>query len=531
MGNLEPPMEFDTVMAHAKTFALALLLIGGAQSAEAAVQAGSAVAVGSPRNNAVDAAALDPARLRKIVETLAHDSTAGRKTPSPELDKAARYIEGHFREVGALPLGDDGTYLQKYPVIESVLSLDSARIELGSLASWKFGRDYFYAGGGGGDPRGVIRAPVVIVTGSVTSETAKSLGVANKIVVFISPLNPRGAPEDFRSAFSLGGAGARAVILPGGRPDSLWRRLSADPDEHKPSASAAWPLWSESRPRADNAHGFRPILELWGGRWQQFVAASGIDTASLRSTTGTAKVTSIPQAGVLDFSRKIERVSWPANVVAVVPGSDPVLRNEYIVLTAHYDGLGMAKGRPPGPQSVLNGADDNASGVAVLMEVARTISAAPHPRRSIIFAAVSGEENGLWGSDFLSMRPPVPRSSIVANINMDMIGRPKGDTVYVTGTGNPKIGPIAVRAIRRISNRNLVILGDDALERRYPGEKADDRSDHASFRHRGIPPIALFTGWHDDYHETTDDVEKLDYAGLSRIAALVRDITIEIASK
>ena len=435
----------DTVMSPVNIVALMFLLFPGIEYAGAQMQVQASTTRGLPHADGIDGRTLDSTRLRRIVEALAHDSTVGRKTPSAELDKAAWYIESHFRGIGVLPLGDDGTYLQKYPVIESVLSMDSARIGLGSLASWNFGRDYFYAGGGGGDPRGVIRAPVVIVTGNVTSETAPPLGVANKIVVFISPLNARGAPEDFRSAFALGGAGARAVILPGGRPDSLWRRLGADPDEHKPSASAAWPLWWEPVPGADTAQRFRPILELWGGRWQQFVAASGIDTASLRNAAGLPKATPISQAGVLDFSRKIERVSWPANVVAVLPGSDPVLRNEYIVLTAHYDGLGMAKGRPPGPQSVLNGADDNASGVAVLLEVARAIAASRRPHRSIIFAAVSGEENGLWGSDFLSMRPPVPRASIVANINMDMIGRPKGDTVYVTGTGDRKIGPIATR--------------------------------------------------------------------------------------
>lgn len=506
---------------------LSFALVGGA-GAQSDVRSVTPV---DPRMAGPADPALDPARLRAIVETLAHDSTAGRKTPSAELDKAARYIENHFRSIGALPLGDDGGYLQKYPVIESVLDMDSARIELGSLSSWKFGRDYFYAGGGGGDPRGVIRAPVVIVTGTVNSGNAAALGVANKIVVFVSPLSARGAPEDFRSAFALGGAGARAVILPGGRPDSLWRRLSRDPDEHKPSSSAAWPLWWEPPPGADTLPRFRPILELWGGRWQPFVTAAGIDTATLRSADGSPKATPFPQAGVLDFSRKVERVSWPSNVIAVLPGSDPVLKHEYVVMTAHYDGLGMAKGRPPGPQSVLNGADDNASGVAVMMEVARTLAASRHPKRSIIFAAVSGEENGLWGSDFLSMRPPVPRSSIVANINMDMIGRPKHDTVYVTGTGNPKIGPIANRAIVRSSGHNLVIRRDADLERRYPGEKADERSDHANFKHRDIPPIAFFTGWHDDYHETTDDADKLDYPALTRIAALVRDITLEIAGR
>ena len=464
--------------------------------------------------------------LRTTVEALAHDSTAGRATPSVELDKAARYIEKRFRDLGALPLGDDATFFQKYPVIQSVLSEDSTRIIAGAT-SWTFGKDYFYAGGGGGDPRGEIRAPTVIVTGRVTPENGQQLGVKGKIVVFVSPLNARGAPEDFRSGFALGGAGARAVILPGGRSDSLWKRLRTDRDEIKPSAVAAWPLWWEAT-RDTSARAFVPLLELWGGRWQRFVESASVDTSALRNADGSPKVTALTTDFLLDFDRLTERVAWPSNVVGLIRGTDPILRNEYIVLTAHYDGLGSAKGRPPGPQSILNGADDNASGVAALIEVAAQL-ARNKPKRSVIFAAVSGEENGLWGSDFLASRLPVPRTSVIANVNMDMIGRPAADTVYVTGRGRAGVAAQAARAIAR-APRGLTILAEAELERRYPGERADERSDHANFRHRGIPSISFFTGWHADYHETTDDADKVNYDALSRITGLIIDATVAIAN-
>ena len=474
-------------------------------------------------------AQLDPSQLAGIVEALSHDSAAGRPTPGRELDKAAQYIAARLRAAGADALGDDGGMLQRYPVIETVLSQDSARIEIGSLTTWRFGKDFFYAAGGGSDPEGVLGGPTVIVSGRVTSENSASLGVAEKVVIFLSPLTPRGAPEDFRSAFGLGGAGARAVILPGGRPDSLWKRLGAEPDEHKPSFAAAWPTWTHPGAVAVGAPRFRPVLELWAGRWQQLVAAARLDTVSLRSSDGSVKVTPVAAGATLTFARKIERVSWPSNVVAILPGSDPALRHEHVILTAHYDGLGRAKGGPPGPQSILNGADDNASGVAALIQVAQAIASGPRPRRSIIFAAVSGEENGLWGSDFLAMRPPVPRTSIVANVNMDMIGRSSGDSVFITGRHDTWLGPIANRAIAR-GARGLVLLDESALERRFPGQRANERSDHANFRRRGIPPIAFFTGWHADYHETTDDAAKVNYDALSRIAGLVRDLTLEIAN-
>ena len=473
-----------------------------------------------------DASAQSADRLRVTVEALAHDSTAGRATPSDELDKAARYIESRFRAVGAQPFGDDATFFQKYPVVESILSPDSARIGLGP-STWNFGRDYFYAAGGGGDPKGVLRGDVVVVTGTVNDEAATRLGVSNKIVLFLSPLSARGAPEDFRSAFAIGGAGAKAVILPGGRPDSLWKRLAADRDEHKPASTAAWTMWWEAK-RDPSRQSFRPVLELWSGRWQKFLESSGVDSTTFRNADGSPKATRLEIPGTVDFTRKVERVSWPSNVVSVIPGTDPVLRHEYLILTAHYDGLGHAKGRRPGPESTLNGADDNASGVAALIEIARFI-ATNRPKRSVIFAAVSGEENGLWGSDFLSSRPPVPKAQIIANINMDMIGRPAADSIYVTGLANPGIGAIAARAISR-SPRGLKIFREADLERRYPGERADERSDHANFRHRGVPPVSFFTGWHADYHETTDDADRVNYPALERITAMIRDVTMEIAN-
>ena len=462
------------------------------------------------------------------MEALAHDSAAGRRTPSPALEKAAEYIAGRLRSAGLEPFGADDTFFQRYPLVESVLDGDSANIRIAGGPAWYFGRDFFYAAGGGRDPEGVIEAPLAIVTGKVTAATPGISQVAGKIVFFLSPLGPRGQPTDYRSAFALGGARARAVIRPGGRPDSLWLRLRTDPDEHKPSASAAW--ITAPVELSDSTQRFRPVLELWGGRWEDFVRASQMDTATLARADSTVRILVPGKSTRINFARRIERVGRPANVIALLPGSDPVLRHEYVIVTAHYDGLGSERGRPPGPASILNGADDNASGVAAMIDIAEFLSRGTRPRRSIIFAAVSGEENGLWGSDYLAMNPPVPREFIVANVNMDMIGRAKGDTVFVSGTHEKGIGPIAERTIRARGDLRLVIGDEAALERRFPGEKAQDRSDHASFRKRGVPAIAFFTGWHDDYHETTDDPPTLDYSALARITALVREITVSIAN-
>lgn len=463
--------------------------------------------------------------LRRIVAAIAHDSMLGRPTPSPQLDQAAQFIAREFADAGLSPLGDDGGFLRRYPVVETVLDETKARIEFGQGTTWRFGQDFFWAGGGGGDPSGELRGPAVLVTGSVTRDNAASLGLEGKTVLYVPRLDARGSVADFGTVFALGGAGAKGVIVASGRPASIWDRLRQDPDELKPAVAAAWPTWTadSTRPRPPGWFAFRPFLQLWDGRFAAFAQRAGLDTAVLRAD-GPPTVTPLAFDAVMHFDRRVHRVSSAPNVIGLIEGSDPVLRHEYIVVTAHLDGLGQAKGAPPGPRSVLNGADDNASGVAAIVQAARTLKATrTRPRRSVIVVAVSGEERGLWGSDAFAMSPPVPRSSIVANINLDMVGRAAGDSVFITGLGDPIVGPIAARALAA-GPGPLTVLREAELERRYPGQGFDeDRSDHANFRRRGIPSVHFFTGMHMDYHSTTDDADKLNYGTLQRISdAVVR---------
>ncbi len=519
-----------TVRTMVRALVIAGLAVVSPKAAAQATQAGRA-------NDPFSAA-----QLKRIVETISHDSLVGRPTPSPALEIAAQYVAGHFRAAGLEPLGDEGGYMRRFPVLETVLDPDSARIEVGSLATWRFGTDFWYAAGAGGDPRGILRGPTVIVTGAVTAESGKGLGIGGKVVIYVSPLGAGGRPSDFRSAFALMDAGAVGVVIPGGRPDSAWRRIGRDPDEHKPSVEAAWSLPANERPTdataatasteaTDRVVGFIPVLELWGGRLGELLRASRIDSPSLYGPGPAPKATPIGTDASLFFARSVERISWPANVVGMVRGQDPILRDEYVVVTAHLDGLGEAKGVRPGPQAVLNGADDNASGIAAIVQMARTLSSSgSRARRSVIFAAVSGEERGLWGSDYLASRSPVPIAKVVANVNLDMIGRSKFDTVYLVGRADSALGPVVERSLRAVSSRGLVVLEDRELDRRYPKQRFTSRSDHASFTRRGVPALWLFTGPHADYHGTTDDAPSLNYAALERISRLAYDLTLAIAN-
>ncbi|HEX6369668.1 MAG TPA: M28 family metallopeptidase [Longimicrobium sp.] len=204
------------------------------------------------------------------------------------------------------------------------------------------------------------------------------------------------------------------------------------------------------------------------------------------------------------------------NVVAVFPGSDPTLRNEYVVFSAHMDHVGV--GRPVRGDSIYNGADDDASGTSALLEVAEAFAALEtRPARSILFLGVSGEEKGLLGSAYFSDHPTVPIASIVANLNIDMIGRNERDNVAVIGKDYSSLGDVVQRAAAE--NRALVGLtaGDDV----WPDEGFFFRSDHFNFARKEIPAIFFFAGPHEDYHEPSDEVERLDVDKAARVARLV----------
>jgi Zn-dependent M28 family amino/carboxypeptidase len=219
------------------------------------------------------------------------------------------------------------------------------------------------------------------------------------------------------------------------------------------------------------------------------------------------------------------------NVVAILQGRDSALRNEFVVITAHLDGLGVIPNAPPGSDSVLNGADDNASGVAALLEIARTLAASrERPRRSILLAAVTGEEPGLWGSDYLVSQSPLKGSRVVANVNMDMVGRARADSVFLVTTRDWRTERIVSAARQANSEWGLHLLGRETLERQYPGENFDERSDHATFVRRGVPAVALFTGLHEDYHGRGDDPDKINYEALTRIARMAYDLTVTLAN-
>jgi hypothetical protein len=209
------------------------------------------------------------------------------------------------------------------------------------------------------------------------------------------------------------------------------------------------------------------------------------------------------------------------SVIARLPGRDPVLRADVLVVGAHLDHLGVG-GRgslaPEAKRTVHPGADDNASGIAAMLLVAERLARAP-PARSVIFVAFSGEELGLLGAYRYVTRPPVPLERTTAMLNLDMVGRLERDPLVVNGAGTAAQWPALVAAANRAGL---------PLELRPEGIGP---SDHAWFYRSGVPVLHFYTGTHDDYHRPTDRWQRIDFDGLERIAVLVEGVARAVADR
>jgi Zn-dependent M28 family amino/carboxypeptidase len=230
------------------------------------------------------------------------------------------------------------------------------------------------------------------------------------------------------------------------------------------------------------------------------------------------------------------------NIVAVWEGSDPILKNEYVALGAHYDHVGMCP--PVNGDSICNGADDDGSGTTTLLAIAESLAkASARPKRSVLFVWHAGEEKGLWGSRYFTDYPTVPLDKVVTQINIDMIGRSKkeGDTnprnrelsgpneIYVIGS---KMMSTELGELSEVVNKNYLNL---AFNYRYDDPNDPNRfffrSDHFNYARKGIPIIFFFDGEHEDYHRPGDSPDKIDYQKMEKVARTIYMTLWELANR
>jgi hypothetical protein len=214
------------------------------------------------------------------------------------------------------------------------------------------------------------------------------------------------------------------------------------------------------------------------------------------------------------------------NVVGILPGSDPDLAREFVVYSAHMDHVGV--GRPDASgDSIYNGADDNASGTVAVMTIAAAFAALPEtPRRSVAFVLVSGEERGLWGSRHFVDQGGIPPTRMVANLNLDMIGRNWPDTIVLVGKEHSDLGETVRETAHRHPELGLTVIRDP-----WPGQRFFFRSDQFSFARRGVPAIFFFSGTHEDYHRPGDLPGWVNAEKAARLARLAFLAGLEVADR
>lgn len=452
---------------------------------------------------------ITPEDVRSRIGLLAHDSMRGRDTPSREVEQAARYVAAEFRRFGLEPGGDRGTYIQHYPIQRIRLDTVTSRIDVtGGLPLTFPAHALRFLGGFAPDG---VTGPVVLVSGTPTPAQIAGAPIEGAVVVFLAP--PAGLQEGSarRAAFRLYRAAPAALLVVADLPDTAWAAEAHN--QLRSSISVPWTNRSAPPGIFVRERLFAPLL-----------ARHGVNISTER--TGEFRVKRLPNltVTVTVAPEVVEQATGP-NTVGILEGSDPVLKDQYIVFSAHMDHVGV---RQPGVNgdSIYNGADDDASGTAAVLELAEAFAIlTPRPKRSLIFLTVSGEEKGLWGSDYFATKPSVPIERIVANLNIDMIGRNWVDTVVAIGKEHSDLGTALDRVTARHSELKMTAIDDI-----WPNERFYFRSDHYNFARRGVPILFFFTGTHEDYHQPGDHVEKIDAEKESRIVRLIFYLGLEVAN-
>jgi Zn-dependent M28 family amino/carboxypeptidase len=311
------------------------------------------------------------------------------------------------------------------------------------------------------------------------------------------------------------------VVLAAG-PSAVW--LASDRNDADWAARANAELRRQHRSLGDPE--LLAALVVRDRVLQPELERAGLRLSALRARGSQAvRVEEAPalRAALAARSRVVDELSAP-NVVGILPGTDPALRDEYVVFSAHMDHVGVGTPDASG-DSINNGADDDASGTSTVVELAEAFAALePRPRRSLIFLTVSGEERGLWGSDWFVAHPPVPVERIVADLNIDMVGRNWADTVVAIGRRHSDLGETLARV-----NRAHPELGLTAIDDPWPAESFYTRSDHYNFARRGVPVLFFFSGTHPDYHRPSDEVDLIDVDKTARIGRLLFWLGLEVA--
>lgn len=469
------------------------------------------------------AATISADDMKRHLYIIASAEMEGRDTPSPGLEKAADYIENHFKSLGLLP-GNNGTYRQQYPlykdsVISSNLSVNGTTFELSKdfqpntnvnhTAELRFS-EVAFAGFG-------------IVDGAL--DAYKDIDVKGKLVLILdgSPTGYKPSVTGFASpanVFSkIGKAqekGAAAVLIVYGNYPRKTFNTNSSYNMNGYPASIFPQTFTISEAVAE---------KIMGENGKGILAK--MKDSNVPSQIYKAQVD-------LGYYKKTI-VAHASNVLGVIEGTDK--KDEYVLVTSHYDHVGK---RADG--TIYYGADDDGSGTTTILELAEAFAkakaAGKGPRRTMVFMTVSGEEKGLWGSEYYANHPIFPLEKTSVDLNIDMVGRigeeylkDKDSANYVYVIGDDKLSTDLTPITDMVNAKNVKMK----LDRKYndPNDKNRFyyRSDHYNFAEKGVPVIFYFNGVHADYHKPTDTPDKINYKLMAKRGQLVFYTAWEMANR
>ena len=509
-----------------------------------------AVVAGCAATQSSDPAPAATAASAKAIEAhmqfLAADELAGRETGSKEHEIASLYIATQLQALGLEPAGDNGSYYQRVPLRQARLAQESAKFTLhtdGKDTQLSYPKAFF-TGPSLQYTQTDITAPLVFAGYGMVSEEFglndyANLDVKGKIVVLLTG-RPDSLPSEeaahlssqkTRLAAERGAIGIISVHTP-------------DAEKTRPYANSLLYLntpdlsWVNDKGIAEKDY---PSIKV--GAYLHMDAAKALFAdapQSLEQIYAMLEKKEVPKGFALTTSASLTRESTHSmiqsqNVVAVLEGSDPVLKNEYVVVTAHSDHIGIGNDLRS-KDKINNGLMDNAAGVAILLETARLYTqSAVKPKRSILFLHVTGEEHGLLGSRYYSENPLFPLANTVADVNIDMIGRrdelhaTTNNYVYIIGANR-----LSAELDHISAAMNQKYIGLD-LDYRFNDPKDPnrfyERSDHYNFAKHGIPSVFFFNGVHADYHKKTDEADKIEYDALEKRTQLAFVVAWELANR
>src|SRR5258705_5805259 len=506
----------------------------------------AAVSVATQRSVATIAAA----QLKDYLTFIASDEMEGRDTPSRGLDTTAKFLAMNLASWGFKPAGDNGTFLQRIDLRRDRVDGGQSKVDYNGRVLTT-GSDYLAVGGLGNVSGGLVFVGNGWSIKSKGIDAYKGIDATGKIAIIFGTPNtpPRGVArvdfgpkqgEDWMNAtdYARKQGVVGIVYVPDFQYLANWERNRQRLMDRGSTVVAKF--------QTNNVTPLPSIIV--SPEWASALLVGETQTANgiFNATYGP----SLPVPFALKEEKKLSlnvisktEIIPTQNVVAVWEGSDPVLKDEYVALGAHYDHVGSGCPRV-GTDTICNGADDDGSGTTALLGMAEALAKAPtRPKRSVLFVWHCGEEKGLWGSRYLTEYPTIPLDHIVAQLNIDMIGRSKkeGDTnpknkeltgpneVYVIGSTmmSTELGEI-VDAV----NKSFLNL---TFDRRYddPGDpnRFFFRSDHFNYARKGIPIIFFFDGVHEDYHQPGDSADKIDYQKMEKIVRTIYMTMWEVANR